>query len=100
MDCASSSRRSFWKTRRGWRGLASMASIGTVRSAASTATGAGGGACVRLPSSVFMPLPSALRGFSVLFMVEDLFGESNVAFGAAGTGVIAQDRLTEAGGLG
>src|ERR1035441_9973190 len=91
IDWASSARRSFWKTRRGWRGLGSMRSMEIERSAASpgtSASGLGG----RVGRRALRPLPRALRGLSGLFMmIEDLFGESDVAFGPTGPGVIDQE---------
>ncbi len=56
-----------------------------------------GGAWVRVARSACRPLPSTLRGFSVLFMVEKLFGELNVAFSALGPGVVDDDGFPEAG---
>ena len=46
------------------------------------------------------PLPSTLRGFSVLFMVENLFCELDVAFRAFGAGIVGENRLAETGRLG
>src|SRR5512140_988434 len=46
-----------------------------------------------------MPLPSALRGLSGLFMVQNLFRQLDVAFRASGTGIVTQDRFAKAGGL-
>src|SRR5260370_40501017 len=105
MDCASSARRSSWKMRRGCSGLGLMSSIATLSedsrgSAGVWGTGAGGGVWVRVGRSAPIPLPSALRGCSVLFMVEDLFGEFNIAFGPLGSGVIGQDGFAKAGRFG
>jgi hypothetical protein len=66
-------------------------------SAGAGVVGAGGGVWVRVGRSAPIPLPSALRGCSGLFMVENLFGEFNIAFGPLGSGVIGQDRFAEAG---
>src|SRR3954467_4836272 len=85
--------------RRGWSGFGSIESMGTERAASvgcAGAIGAGGGAWVRAERSALSPLPSTLRGFSVLFMVEDLLRELNVAFGAFRTRVVAKDRFAEA----
>src|SRR5215813_13085352 len=48
------------------------------------------------------PLPSAFRGFScgVLFIIQNLFGELNVALSAAGAGIVHDDRLAKARSLG
>src|SRR5947209_16917856 len=91
MDCASSASRSLWNIRRGCSGLGSMPSIGTDRET-SCATGAG----ARVGSSVPSPRPSALRELSGLFMVENLFGEFDIAFGAARSRIVSQNRLPEA----
>src|SRR5260370_25907288 len=101
MDCASSARRSSWKTRRGCSGLGCMSSVAMFSedsrgSAGVWGTGAGGGVWVRVGSSAPIPLPSALRGCSVLFMVEDLFGQFNIAFVPLGSGVIDQHDIAEA----
>src|SRR5690348_13039858 len=95
IDWASSASRSDWNTRRGWSGLGSMTSMETARSATSVSVSCSGGAWVRLPRSVCIPLPSALRGLSILFMVQNLFGELDVSFGSFGTGIVCQDRLSE-----
>src|SRR5439155_13886288 len=62
-----------------------------------SSTGRAGG---RVGSNAPRPLPSTLRGFSILFMVQDLFCESDITFGALGAGIVADDGLAEAGGLG
>src|ERR1017187_2130088 len=71
--------------------------IGTVCAAGSVTgpVGAGTG-CGRVGSSVPRPLPSALRGWSGLFMVQNLFRQLDVAFRAPRAGVIRQDWLAEA----
>src|SRR5208283_354671 len=46
------------------------------------------------------PLPSALRGFSVLFMVQDLFRQPDVALGALGARVVSENGLAETGRFG
>src|SRR5947207_3031262 len=109
MDWASSSRRSRENMRRGWSGLGSIrstsrncASSGTILDSAAVGVAAGaggGGAWVRLARRALRPLPSTLRGFSALFMIQNLFCELNVAFGAFGAGVVAEDRFAEAGGF-
>src|SRR5579863_9155067 len=101
MDCASSASRSLWKARRGCSGLGSMEATGMfcAASAWAGASGRGAGAGVRVGRSALMPLPSALREVSGLFMFEDLFGELDIAFGAAGTGIVGQDRFAETGRL-
>src|SRR5579871_621260 len=98
MDCANSSSRSASNVRRGWRGFGSMESMAMVW-AFSTGAGVGGAVGGRVGSSAPSPLPSALRGFSVLFMIEDLFRELDVAFGAFRSGVVAQNRFPKAGSL-
>src|SRR5271169_3915069 len=95
MDWASSASRSPWNTLRGCKGLASMESIGTLSDVSSRA-GAGGATGGRVGSRAPRPFPRALRVVSVLFMVEDLFGEFDVALCAPGAGVIRKDRLSEA----
>src|ERR1019366_7215409 len=105
MDCASSSRRLVWKTRRGCRGLGRIWSIGMVRedsrgSAGVGGTGASGGGGGRGGKSAPIPLPRARRGCSGLCMVEDLFGELDIAFRPLGSGVIGEDGLAETGGFG
>src|ERR1035441_8111254 len=101
MDCASSDRRSLWNMRRGCSGLGSMLSIGMVSDASSFGAGEGTGWFVgRVGSRALRPLPSALRGFSVLFMVEDLFGQPDIAFGALGAGVVSKNGFAETGRLG
>src|SRR5450755_4532565 len=62
--------------------------------------GAGCWMWVRVGSSAPIPLPSALRGCSGLLMVEDLFGEFDVAFRPLGSGVIGQDGFAETGRFG
>src|SRR6266481_7735137 len=100
MDCANSASRSLWNIRRGWSGLASMASTGTdcVVSSRAAETGIVEGG--RVGSSAPRPLPSALRELSGLFMCQNLFCELDVAFSAPGSRVVDEDRLAEAGGLG
>src|ERR1035438_4821669 len=105
MDCASSSRRLVWKTRRGCRGLGRIWSIGMVRedsrgSAGVGGMGASGGVGERVGKSAPIPLPRARRGCSGLCMVEDLFGELDIAFRPLGSGVVGEDGFAEAGGLG
>src|SRR5215831_10388952 len=100
IDCASSSSRSPWNARRGWRGLGSMASTARLCVGSSRAAGTGRTDGGRLGSSAFSPLPSALRELSGLFMVKNLFGEFDIAFGAAGTRVVADDGFAKAGGFG
>src|SRR5450432_326001 len=95
MDCASSANRSPWKTLRGCSGLGSMESIGTL-SAVSSRAGAGGVTGGRVGSKAPRPFPSALRVVSVLFMVEDLFCEFDVALCALRAGIVGEDRLSEA----
>src|SRR5437763_15152450 len=101
IDWAGSSSRFFSNVRRGWSGFGSMRSIGTSVVCSGGVGAAGGGAAGvgRVGSSAPRPLPSALREVSGLFMVQNLFGELNVALGTAGSGVVGQDRLAEAGGL-
>src|ERR1019366_7256637 len=62
--------------------------------------GAGCGMWVRVGRSAPIPLPSARRGCSDLLMVEDLFGESDIAFRPFGSGVIGQDGFAETGRFG
>src|ERR1035437_10428841 len=94
MDCARSARRSGWKARRGCSGFGSMESMGTV---CAEESGAGGAAtaCWRVGRSEPRPLPSALRGLSILFMVQDLFGQLDIALRAPRAGIISKDRLAE-----
>src|ERR1035438_1439131 len=98
MDCANSASLSAWKTRRGCSGLGSMLSIGTFCAVSSGAGSSGGGAMavVRAGMRALMPLPSALRVASGLLMVQNLFGEFDVTFGAAGTRIVSQNRFAEA----
>src|SRR5947209_7735096 len=65
-------------------------------------SGSGGGTATegRLGSRAPSPLPSALRGFSVLFMVQDLFCEFDVALRTFRTRIVAEDRFAETGGFG
>src|ERR1035437_134650 len=82
-----------------------MASIGIDRedsrgSAGAGSTGAGNWVGFRVGRSAPIPLPSALRGCSDLLMVEDLFGEFDIAFRPLGSGVISKDGFTEAGRFG
>src|SRR5436305_6815158 len=89
--------------RRGWSGFGSIESMGTERAASvgcAGSIGAGGGAWVRAERSAFSPLPSTLRGFSVLFMVENLFCELDIALRAFRAWIIGENRLTETGRLG
>src|SRR4051812_1707886 len=84
-----------------------MSSIGTL-SVDSRGSVVAGAACAAGTAGVWMrvgrrapiPLPSALRGCSGLFMVEDLFGEFDVAFRPLGSGVISQNRFAETRRLG
>src|ERR1051325_11161725 len=62
--------------------------------------GESGGACVRDVRSAPNPLPRALRGFSILFMVQDLFSQFDIALGALGSRVVNENRLSETGRLG
>src|ERR1017187_7316561 len=97
IDCASSARRSAWKTRRGCIGFGSMEWMGTVCAAGSvTGSVEAGTGCGRVGSSAPRPLPSALRGLSGLFMIQNLFRQLDVAFRAPRAGVICQDWLAEA----
>src|ERR1017187_1081888 len=87
--------------RRGCSGLGSMLSIGMLSAASSFGAGGGKGWFVgRVGSRAPRPLPSALRGFSVLFMIEDLFGQPDVAFGTLGAGVVSKNGFAETGRLG
>src|ERR1017187_1941038 len=96
IDCASSARRSGRKTRRGCRGFGSIESIGA-EEAVSPGTGSGSGReGARVGSRALSPLPSALRGVSTLFMVQDLFRELNVTLRATGAGIVAENGLAEA----
>src|SRR5690242_11231044 len=100
MDWASSASFSWSKARRGWSGLGSMLALGMVCAASVCGAWVSAGTAmgvVRAGMRALMPLPSALR-VSGLFMVEDLFGEFDVAFGAPRTGVVSEDRLAETGG--
>src|ERR1035441_3805258 len=106
IDWASSCSPLSWKTRRGWNGFGWMASTGmsSVASCGSHGSGDGmGPGCwmwVRVGRSAPIPLPSALRGCSDLLMVEDLFGEFDVAFRPLGPGVVGQDGFAETGRFG
>src|ERR1017187_5329809 len=106
IDWASSANRLSSKTRRGWNGFGWMKSTGMLRvdSCGSHGSGDGtGGGCwtwVRVGRSAPIPLPSARRGCSVLLMVEDLFGESDIAFRPLGPGVVGQDGFAETGRFG
>src|SRR5215472_11443759 len=94
MDWANSSNRSAWNNRRGWSGLGSINSTGMSMVFGSEGEGGGvGRGGNREPS----PLPSALRGFSILFMRQNLFCKLNITLRAARTGIIAQDWLPETG---
>src|ERR1700694_5917933 len=76
--------------------------MGMVRAdsiASECGSGVWGADGVRVGRRALMPLPSALRGFSVLLMSEYLFGEFDIAFGAPGAGVVAKDGLAETGCL-
>src|ERR1700690_2370645 len=55
---------------------------------------------VRVGRSAPLPLPSALRGCSDLLMVENLFGEFDVAFRPLGSGVVGEDGFAETGRFG
>src|ERR1039457_2626509 len=106
IDWASSSNRLSWKTRRGCSGFGWMASTGMLNADSCGSHGSGdgmGAGCwmwVRVGRSAPIPLPSALRGCSGLLMVEDLFGEFDIAFGPLGSGVIGEDGFAETGRLG
>src|ERR1035438_6215553 len=106
IDWASSPNALSWNTRRGWNGFGWMASTGmsSVDSCGSHGSGDGmGPGCwmwVRVGRSAPIPLPSALRGCSDLLMVEDLFGEFDVAFRPLGSGVVGQDGFAETGRFG
>src|SRR5436853_7845888 len=88
--------------RRGWCGLGSIRSsemlpeVSCEISSGASADAAG----VRVGRSASRPLPSALRGFSVLFMGQNLFCKLDITFGAFGAGIVGQDRFAEARGLG
>src|ERR1019366_5157108 len=69
-------------------------------SAGAGSTGAGNWVGFRVGRSAPIPLPSALRGCSDLLMVEDLFGEFDIAFRPLGSGVICQDGFAETGRFG
>src|ERR1035437_1125549 len=82
-----------------------MSSIGMVRedsrgSAGAGGMGAGGWMGGRVGRSAPIPLPSARRGWSGLLLVENLFGEFDIAFGPLGSAVICQDGFAEAGRFG
>src|ERR1035437_8837554 len=82
-----------------------MSSIGMVRedsrgSAGAGGTGAGNWGGFRGGRSGPIPFPSALRGWLGLLMVEDLFGEFDIAFRPLGSGVICQDGFAETGRFG
>src|ERR1035441_765147 len=82
--------------RRGCRGFGSMESMGTEETV-SPGTGSGGGwGGARVGRRALRPLPSALRGASTLFMVQDLFRELDVAFRATGAGIVSENGLTKA----
>src|SRR5215469_11591688 len=72
--------------------ISSMATVSGGRSSAG-----GGAGCVtgRVGNSAPSPLPSALRGFSVRFMVENLFGEPDIALRAAGARVVGNNGFAE-----
>src|ERR1039457_2361622 len=55
---------------------------------------------VRVGSNAPIPLPSARRGWSDLLMVENLFGEFDIAFRPLGSGVVGQDGFSETGCFG
>src|SRR5689334_10637831 len=70
----------------------------------SSSRGAGGGALsdgatVRPRIRASRPLPSTLR-VSSLLMIEDLLGEFDIALRSLGSGIVAQDGLAKARGLG
>src|ERR1019366_6594038 len=106
IDWANSSNRLSWKTRRGWNGFGWMASTGMLSAdscgshGSGDGSGPGGWMWVRVGRSAPIPLPSALRGCSGLLMIEDLFGEFDVAFGPLRSGVIGQDGFAETGRFG
>src|ERR1039457_3466113 len=106
IDWASSSNRLSSKSLRGCSGFGWMASTGIWSADSCGSHGAGdgmGAGCwmwVRVGSSAPIPLPSARRGCSDLLMVENLFGESNIAFRPLGSGVIGQDGFAETGRFG
>src|ERR1700722_123684 len=101
MDWASSSIRSVWKIRLGCSGFAAIESIGScVTSSPARGSSAEDGVGGRVGNRAVSPLPSARRGLSAfLFTCEDLLGETDVAFGAAGADVIGQDSHPVAGRL-
>src|SRR6185437_5074073 len=99
IDCASSESRSSWKTRRGWRGFASIASMLSVVGDSGAAASGGGVKVGFVGSSAPRPLPSALRELSGLFMVEDFFGELDVALRTLGARVVRKDGFAEARGF-
>src|SRR5205809_3621423 len=98
IDCASSSSRSFCNSLRGCSGLGSMESMAAFEGVSSR-TGGGGATGGRVGSSAPRPLPSARRGFSDLFMIQNLFCEFDVALRAFGTRIVAQDGFAETGRL-
>src|ERR1700685_1259362 len=99
MDCANSSMRSCWKTRRGCSRLGSISSMGICATSSPRWGGsAQGGAVGRVGSSALSPLPSALRGLSTfLFILQNLLGEADIALRAARADVIGQDCLPMTG---
>src|SRR5260370_17840258 len=111
IDWASWASAAVWKLDRGCRGLGSMASISIsikavagwagAMAAATAAAGVGSSACFCgwvAGSRAERPLPSAFRGGSVfLLMLENFFGEFDIAFGAARSGVVKKDWLPVAG---
>src|ERR1700722_5818423 len=61
---------------------------------------AAGGVVGRVGNRAVRPLPSARRGLSAFFVTcEDLLGETDIAFGAAGAHIISQNGHAVAGGL-
>jgi hypothetical protein len=64
--------------------------------------GGGGGGCEasgRVGSRAPMPLPSALRELSILFMIQNFFCQLDIALGAAGSGIVCQDGFAETRGF-
>src|SRR5512142_661713 len=60
-----------------------------------------GRGAVRLGRSAVRPLPSALRGFSMVLLIrKDLLGQFDIALGSFGAKVVYEDRLAEAGCFG
>src|SRR5690242_12931675 len=100
IDCESSASFSESKVRRGWSGFGSIASTETkvgssLFADSSSGSGGGAGACVREERRAFRPLPSTFRGFSLLFMVQNLFRKLDIALGAFGARIVPKDGLTK-----